>query len=84
MKQAGNIHYQLYDDFNVYSARCRKNDLKGYGIIFDEETELMKDITERNKQTNVRPGKTPEGLVDEVCIEDILENEYLQKDPVRR
>ena len=63
---------------------AKKDDLQGYNIIFDEETELMKDITERNKQTNVRPGKTPEGLVDEVCIEEILENEHLQKDPVRR
>ena len=30
LKKAGNIHYQFYDDFNVYSARCRNDDFKGY------------------------------------------------------
>ena len=63
LKKAGNIHYQFYDDFNVYTARCRKDDFKGYNIIFDEDTELMKDITGSNKQTNIRP---LENLVDEV------------------
>ena len=24
LKKAGNVHYQFYDDFNVYSARCKK------------------------------------------------------------
>ena len=65
LKKAGNIHYQFYDDFNVYTARCRKEDFKGYNIIFDEDTELMKDITGSNKQTNIR---TLENLEDEVCI----------------
>ena len=55
LKKAGNIHYQFYDDFNVHSVRCRKEDSKGYNIIFDEETELIKDITETN--LNKRPSK---------------------------
>ena len=80
LKKAGNIHYQFYDDFNVYWARCRKDASKGYNIIFDEETELIQDITENNR----RPRKNLGSSIEEVCIEEILENEYLKKDPVRR
>ena len=82
LRKSGNIHYQFYDDFNVYSARCRKDDSKGYNIIFDEETELIKDLTEtnKNKEANKNLGNSKE----EISIEEILENEYLKKDPVRR
>ena len=75
LKKSGNIHYQFYDDYNIYTERCRKEDIKGYNIIFDEETELMKDITGRPK---------PDDQVEETCIEEGLEREYLTKDPVRR
>ena len=64
------------------TASCRKDEIKGYNIIFDEETELIKDITGTTK--NIRPSNVRESLVDEVCIEEIMENEYLKKDPVRR
>ena len=49
LKKAGNIHYQFYDDYNIYQERCKNEDLKGYNIIFEEETELMIDISERKK-----------------------------------
>ena len=56
LKKSGNIHYQFYDDYNVYQERCKNEDLKGYNIIFEEETELMIDISERNilQGTNIR------------------------------
>ena len=81
LKRAGNIHYQFYDDYNIYQERCKKEDHKGYSIIFEEETELMIDISERKKknqqETNIR-------LAEEVSIQEIIENEYLKTDPVRR
>ena len=70
LKKAGNIHYQFYDDYNVYQEKCKNEDLKGYNIIFEEETELMID------ETNIRE-------TEEVSIQEIIENEYLKKDPVR-
>ena len=80
LKRRGNIHYQFYDDYNVYTERCKKQDFKGYRIVFDEEIEPIQDISEKLKNSTI--SKSSEG--EEVCIEEILENEYLKKDPVRK
>ena len=78
LKLSGNIHYQFYDDYNIYTERCRREDFRGYNIIFDEETELIKDISGRPKN------KILDSQEEELCNEEELENEYLSKDPVRR
>ena len=82
LKQKVNIHYQFYDDYNIYTERCRKEDFRGYTIVFDEEAELIHDISKKKKTR--KPGKIANEEAEEVCIEEILENEYLKKDPVRR
>ena len=81
LKKKGNIHYQFYDDYNIYTERCRDEDSRGYTVIFDEETEVMHDISKSNKK---RKGKNANSEEEEISIEEILENEYLKKDPVRR
>ena len=78
LKKAGNIHYQFYDDYNIYNDRCKKQDFIGYTIVFDEEVELMKDISQNHKKNSNDKEK------EEVCIEELLEKEYLDKDPVRK
>ena len=40
LKKSGNIHYQFYDDYNIYIERCKKQDFNGYTIVFEEEVEL--------------------------------------------
>ena len=47
LKKSGNPHYQFYDDYNVYTERCREEDSDGYALLFEEETEVMKDITDK-------------------------------------
>ena len=82
LKKAGNIHYQFYDDYNIYMERCKTEDFNGYSIVFEEETELMTDLFEqkkRNQQNNDSLKRT-----EEISIEELLEDEYLRKDPVRR
>jgi hypothetical protein len=76
LKQKGNIHYQFYDDYNLYTERCKNEDLRGYTLVFEEEAELMHDISKNNKTK--KKGKAANGEVEEVCIEEILENEYLK------
>ena len=73
--------YSFYDDYNIYQERCKNEDLKGYSIIFEEETELMIDISER-KKTNQQDTNLKQS--EEISIQEIIENEYLKKDPVRR
>ena len=70
LKKSGNIHYQFYDDLNMYSKRCREEDAQGYTLIFEEETELMQDLTDIE--------------LEELSEEERLEMEYIEKDPVRR
>ena len=70
LKRSRNPYYQFYDDFNVYSERCRKEDAEGYSILFEEETEVMKDITSKK--------------LDDKTVCQILEEEWLEKDPIRR
>ena len=81
-EKKGNIHYQFYDDYNTYTERCKKDDLRGYTLVFDEEAELIQDISDKTKKKEMKKN-TGYGL-EEVCIDEILENEYLKKDPVRR
>ena len=78
LKRNGNPHYQFYDDYNTYTERCKKTDFKGYTYIFDEETELIQDISEKKRYQETSEQK------EEVTIEEILEKEYLKKDPVRK
>jgi hypothetical protein len=68
LKRSRNKHYQFYDDYNVYEERCRKQDFKGYRMVFDEGIDIIKDIDS----------------TDEVTVEEILETEYLTKDTVRK
>ena len=37
LKNSGNPHYQFYDDYNVYQARCRTSDPVGYEVVFNED-----------------------------------------------
>ena len=46
LKRNGNKYYRFYDDYNTYTARCRDEDSNGHALIFMEEVEVMKDITE--------------------------------------
>ena len=80
LKRERNPHYQFYDDYNIYRERCKNDDFKGYTFIFDDEVEPILDITEHMKEKKqVRSDDN-----EELCIEEILENEYLKKDPVRK
>ena len=73
LKRAGNIYYQFYDDYNVYTERCKKKDFRGYTLLVEEEeAELMYDLTDKAATKQ------------EISIEEILETEYLKKDPVRK
>ena len=76
LKRERNPHYQFYDNYNTYTERCKKADFKGYTFIFDEEIEVIQDLSEmkiKDLDNN-----------EEVTNEEILENEYLEKDPVRK
>ena len=71
LKKSKNMYYQFYDDYNTYTTRCRNEDSNGYSLIFEEEVELMKDITGANDS-------------EEKSVQEILETEYVEKDPVKR
>ena len=77
LKRKGNIHYQFYDDYNIYTERCKKQDFKGYTIVFDEDVELIQDISKKPKNSK----KVLNTEMEEENIEEILEKEYLEKDP---
>ena len=74
----GNIHYQFYDDYNVYTERCKKEDFNGYTFVFDDEVEQIRDLWDKPKTS------TKEEEMEEMCMDEILETEYLEKDPVRK
>ena len=76
LKQKKNPHYKFYDDFNTYSERCKKSDFKGYTFIFDEQTEMIENISDKNMTI---PRK-----LDESDIAELLEDEYHKKDPVKK
>ena len=73
LKRSGNPYYQFYDDFNTFSNRCKRTDKKGYQYIFDEDIEEMLDISEKKDKSEKH-----------LCIEEIIENDYLKNDPVRK
>ena len=73
LKREGNRHYQFYDDYNIYEERCKKTEFKGYIFIFDEETEPIEDLSDKK-------GKEDEERV----WEELLEEEYRTKDPVKK
>ena len=75
LKKSGNRHYQ-FDDYNVYVDRCKTEDFNGYTMVFDEEVELIQDIADKLKLS--------ENDKEEPCFEELLETEYLKKDPVRK
>merc|ERR1711940_159823 len=81
LKQKKNIYYQIYDDYNIYTERCKAEDFRGYTIVFDEEAELIHDISGETKKS--KQNKIPKDSSEEVSIEELLENEYLKKDPVK-
>ena len=72
MKQAGNIYYKFYDDYNIYTEICKTQDFTGYITVFEDKVELISQNSNQNKEK------------EEVCIEEILEEEYIKKDPVRK
>ena len=76
LKKRKNPYYQFYDDYNTYTERCKKFDFKGFKVVFDEEVDTMEDITEKER--------TESGNKKEVVIDEILEEEYLKKDPVKK
>ena len=55
LKRKKNIYYQFYDDYNIYTERCKAEDFRGYTIVFDEEAELIHDISGENKKS--KPNK---------------------------
>ena len=76
LKKSGNVHYQFYDDYNVYVDRCRTDDFNGYNFVFDEETEMIQDISEKLHLLETEK--------EEPCNEELLEKEYLKEDAVRK
>ena len=44
LKKKKNPYYQLYDDYNTYTERCKEFDFKGYNVVFDEEVDTIQDI----------------------------------------
>ena len=76
LKKSGNIHYQFYDDYNVYVERCKKNDFNGYNTVFDEDVELNQDLSDKMKLA--------EDNKEELSVDELLETEFLTKDPVRK
>ena len=82
LKKFRNIHYQFYDDYNIYTERCKKQDFKGYTIVFDEEYELIQDISKKNINSN--PAKQSKNEIEEETIEELLENHYVKNDPIRK
>ena len=76
LKKHGNPHYQFYDDYNTYSNRCKETDKKGFSFIFDEDIDPIIDISDKNAKRPVE--------IEEICIEEILETDYLKNDPVRK
>ena len=78
LKKSGNIHYQFYDDYNVYTERCKKEDFNGYTFVFDDEVEQIRDLWDKPNTS------TKEEEMEEMCMDEILETEHLEKDPVRK
>ena len=77
LKKAGNKYYQFYDDFNIYTERCKENDFKGYTLLVkEEEAELMHDLTDKVERTQKAAG------IQEINIEEILVTEHLKEVPV--
>ena len=76
LKKHGNPHYQFYDDYNTYSNRCKEMDKKGFSFIFDEDIDQIVDISD-NKANKIDEKE-------EICIEELLETDYLKNDPVRK
>ena len=40
LKRKRNKHYQFFDDYNTYEARCKETDPNGYTAIFQDELEI--------------------------------------------
>ena len=40
LRESGNKHYQFYDDFNQYQARCRDVDQPGYVVMFSTKDDI--------------------------------------------
>ena len=75
LKRRRNPYYQFYDDYNTFTNRCRNIDKRGYSFVFDEEVESITDISEMKKDAEKR---------EDICIEEILEKDYKENDPVKK
>ena len=69
LKKSKNRHYQFYDDYNVYEERCKSQGMRGYTMVFDESIATIRDIDTDEEEPNA---------------DEVLEKEYLTKDPVRK
>ena len=78
LKRRGNPHYQFYDDYNTFKARCKQTTANCYSFIFDEDVDPILDLSEKMKiKKNII-------IPDEICIEEILERNYQANDPVKK
>merc|ERR1712030_246214 len=62
LKQAGNPHYQFYEDLNTYEQRCQESDPDGYEVLFPEIDDIEEDIDKM-------PGGNQQTLNDELMEE---------------
>ena len=76
LKKWKNPYYQFYDDYNTYTERCKKVDFKGYTVVFDEEVDIIEDITDIERMESENK--------EELEIEELLEEEYIKKDPAKK
>ena len=88
LKKYKNPHYQFYDDYNNYQARCLETDPEGYKIIFNDDI---------NEELDNIDGSQLKELIDEIEMEaknvkeeeeeNLDEKEDLEfetKDPVKK
>ena len=83
LKQKGNPHYQFYDDYHMYQARCKQSDPIGHDVLFDSD---KNDDVQGNVEA-LNPNEIKEVLdeieTDEIQNEEEDEIEYETKDPVK-
>ena len=46
LKNNKNPHYQFYEDYNAYRNRCETSDPTGYDVIFNQDYDMIQDLTD--------------------------------------
>ena len=77
LKRSGNKYYQAYDDYNVYAERCKKFDSPGHALVFEEEVELMEDLTQNQTENEIQ-------VENEVFEDEKRHKDWMEKDSIRR